>query len=257
MLVHDTLNHMLRVYKTNNVLIEYTTNCNLRCSYCSVSQPDWPGMDLDQNLADEITQAVIKRSPQYAVIHGHGETTIVKGWERHAKAFFDAGISVNICSNLAKTYTDEEITTLSRLRRLTVSIDTIDPELFRKLRRGGNVEKVLSNLSRIQTEARGRGKEISVGFSIVCSDKSVWGLYDLVKRGTEMGVLAFTFCNLGVLATPEGGLETKHVSEMSVYDCHKILKMFAEIKMLCEQNNRIFDMKSGIVDTIRAKINDK
>ena len=72
-----------------------------------------------------------------------------------------------------------------------------------------------------------------------------------------MGVLAFTFCNLGVLATPEGGLETKHVSEMSVYDCHKILKMFAEIKMLCEQNNRIFDMKSGIVDTIRAKINDK
>lgn len=252
----DVPEELLRVDRSNNILIEYTTNCNLRCSYCAVSQPNWPGRDLDPKFAEFITKAVINRKPKYVVIHGHGETTIIDGWEKYAEQLFKAGIGVNICSNLAKTYSDEEITTLSKLNHLTVSIDTIDPALFRKLRRGGDVRQVLFNLFKIITEAKNHDRPLDISWSIVCSDKTVWGLHELVKHGIQMGVRAFTFCNLGVLPTPEGALETKHVSELPVEDCKKAITMFEAIEQLCEQHDCIYDMKAGIIDTLRAKAND-
>lgn len=242
---------LLTVHKTNNILIEYTTNCNLRCSYCAVSQLYWDGKDLE--AADMVTQAAIARQPKVAVIHGHGETTTIKGWEKYAEAFHDAGIAVNICSNLSKTYSDREIEEFSKLQHLTVSIDTIDPELFQKLRRGGSLEQVLSNLNKIQEAIRSRGKEIDISWSIVCTDKNVWGLLDLVKHGIELGITAFTFCNLGTMPTPKGGLETNHVSEFSADDCRKVIDMFLHIEIVCVRSNTIFDMKDGLIDTLRAK----
>jgi len=245
---------LLTSHKLSCVMIEYTTNCNMRCSYCSVSKSTWVGIDLEKGLSNRITQQVIDRNPDIVNMHGHGETTIIKGWEKQAQEFMEAGVGVGLCTNLAKKFSPEEMEVLSKIKHLTVSLDSVDIELFRKLRRGGDIRHVIYNLTKIQLLARKRGETLSISWSIVCCDKSIWGLVDLVEYGISLGVLGFTFCNLGASDVPEGATETKHVSELSVEDCMRAIVVFEKITILCNKNKCILDIKMGIIDTLNYKI---
>jgi hypothetical protein len=242
-------------HRSAAVMIEYTTGCNMRCSYCSVSKEGWVSKDLDEDLANRIADEVIARQPDGVMIHGHGETTMLKGWEKKAQKFMDAGVQVSICTNLAKQYTLEELKVLAQLHHMTISLDTIDVQLFKKLRRGGDIRHVIYNMTRVQDLAKRMGKPMSsISWSCVCCDKSIWGLDDLVEYGISLGVNGFTFCNLGASDVPDGGMETKHISELPVEDCKKALKVLERIQHLCRKHNKILDLKVGIIDTLKLKI---
>lgn len=246
---------LLTSHKSSAIMIEYTTGCNMRCSYCSVSKEGWIPKDLDEDLANKIASDVIQRQPSTVAIHGHGETTMLPDWEKKAKKFIDAGLRVSICTNLAKTYSREEMEVLASLTHMTISLDTIDVMLFKKLRRGGDIRHVIYNMTRIQDIAQRLGKQsLSVSWSIVCCDKSIWGLADLVEYGISLGVHGFTFCNLGVSDVPKGGMETKHVSELPIEECKKALRIFERIERLCKNSKSALDLKVGIIDTLKLKI---
>lgn len=235
------------------VMVEYTSNCNLRCAYCAVSGPNWIGKDLPQPMADRITQQIIKMKTKLAVIHGHGETTMIEGWEKHARQLADAGVALSICSNLAKIYTDDELLTLAKFKHLAVSLDTVDVALFKKLRRGGDVRHVIFNMARIRAIAKRIKNPISISWSIVCCDKTIWGLEELVELGISLGVNAFTFCNLSDHDTPVGAIETSHISELTQDECRKALDVFTNIKKMCELNRCKYDPKAGLIDTLTQK----
>lgn len=248
--IHD----FLRVHKSFHIMVEFTTNCNLRCTYCAVSGADWKHENLDKDLLAKVIPEILERKPYIVNIHGHGETTIVKDWHIYARDLIEAGVGVGLCSNLAKKFTDEELDVLSRIMHLTVSLDTVDPKLFEKLRRGTTLQQVLSNLETIQDLALRRGKKLHVSWSIVCCDLTVWGLVDLVKLGISMGVVGFTFCNLGVIDTPKGGTDVRHVSELDVNECKQVLRLLDEVWDLCKENNCTCDVKPGIIATLKHKI---
>jgi len=248
------IDEMLEVKNLYHVMIEITTDCNMRCSYCLVSQPSWQFLTLNSGLAHRLIDEIKALEPFVVHIHGHGETTMIDGWCDYADKLFDAGIGVSICTNLSKTYDDREIDFLSRMTGVTVSLDTIDVELFSKLRRGGDIRNVLYNLIRVATRARVMGRDPKISWSIVVCDKSMMGLLDLVHCGIGLGIHAMTFCNLGVGPTPKGALEVQHVAEMPVDDCKRALEIFTEIEAHCLQNGIVCDIKQGILDSLNHKI---
>lgn len=248
----DDLN-LLISNRSSIVMIEYTSNCNLKCAYCAVSGPNWVGKDLPQPMADRITQQIIKMGTKLAVMHGHGETTMLDGWERHARQLSDAGIALSICSNLAKVYSQDELLTLAKFKHLAVSLDTVDVSLFKKLRRGGDVRHVIFNMARIRALAMKIRNPINISWSIVCCDKTIWGLEELVDLGISLGVKAFTFCNLSDHDTPNGAIETTHISELTHDECRKALDVFTNIRAMCELNHCKYDPKAGLIDTLTKK----
>jgi hypothetical protein len=240
--------------KTWELMIEYTTACNLKCSYCAVSSPSWRSLNLDETLADQITKQVIDRQPAVVTIHGHGETTILPGWEQKAEQFIRAGLKVSICTNLCKLYTERELQALASLDHLTVSIDTLDVQLFKKLRKGGDIRHLVYNLTRIINISKKHGYNLTTSWSIVCCDQSIWGLIDLIEYGISLGVDGFTLCNLGVTEVADGAIETNHISELDIQDCHDALTILNRVKHLCDMNNRHIDIKAGIYDTLKIRI---
>jgi MoaA/NifB/PqqE/SkfB family radical SAM enzyme len=187
-------------------------------------------------------------------LHGHGETTIVKGWEDYALNLVNNGIGTSLISNLNKQYDDNEILALSRLLHLAVSIDTLDPLLFSKLRRGGDLQHIIRNLMRIIATSKHHNPKLHLSFCMVVCDLTVYGLEQLVEFGLDIGVTGFTFCNLGVHETPAGALAVNHVSEMPSEDCIKALEIFLRIKNLCAKRNAVYDIKHGIIDSLKHKI---
>jgi uncharacterized radical SAM superfamily Fe-S cluster-containing enzyme len=52
--------------------IEFTTNCNLRCVYCAVSQPTYVGTDMETSDFDQILVTLKNRHVKSITVNGHG-----------------------------------------------------------------------------------------------------------------------------------------------------------------------------------------
>ena len=252
---------LLQTNKSSSIMIEYTTGCNMRCTYCSVSKESWVAEDLNEELANRISKEAITRKPDEIIIHGHGETTMLEGWEDKAQQFIDAKMNVSICTNLAKEYTLKELYVLAQLHNITISLDTIDIKLFKKLRSGGDIRHVIYNMTRIQDFAKRIGNNSlknrpSISWSIVCCDKTIGGLLDLIEYGISLGVDAFTICNLRASEAPEGKIPTKHVSEMNIDLCSAALAIMEQITERCKEKRKKLDIKPGIMDTLKLKVKD-
>jgi len=235
-------------------MVEYTSRCNLRCSYCKVSQRDWVGVDLSEDMATMVTNQIIKAAPNVVIMHGHGETTMLKNWVEHASYLERAGIKLSICSNLSKEYDEQELLALSKFAHIAVSIDTVNASLFKTLRRGADIYRVLYNIVRIKMIAASYDRQIFITWSIVCCDKTLPGLLELVRYGIELDINGFTFCNLTVYDNLSNDMNLIHISELSIDDCVRALDIFDQIKELCGNNNKVCQISAGIIDTIVQKL---
>ncbi len=245
---------MLLVGRTNEIMIEITTACNMRCSYCSVSHPAWQPKTMGPELVQRLITEIQPRKPTRVQVHGHGETTIVDGWCDYVEKLLHAGIPVSICTNLSKTYDDNEIDIFSRMANVTISLDTIEADLFRKLRRGGDIKNILYNLIRIIVRARSTRREPKISWSVVVCDHNIFKLLDLVYCGITLGINAITFCNLAIEVIPNVAIKLQHIAEMSIEDCKRALSVFTEITIQCLQNGIVCDIKPGIIDSLNYKI---
>ena len=145
---------MLSSKKTRIIHIEFTSKCNLRCIYCAINQNGYVFHSLSPETIEEIVQLIILRRVDVVSVNGHGETTTFPGWHRYCDKLIEHKIPLHIISNLTLSFSDEEIDTLSRFRDIEVSCDTADPELFARIRRGGTLKSLESNIRRIQGNAR-------------------------------------------------------------------------------------------------------
>lgn len=254
--ISEEIEPLLYTNRTESAMIEFTRACNLKCTYCAVSQKHWKPTTLDFSKVSfqDILQSLTKRKTKTAIIHGHGETTIVKGWENYAKQIKDKGIGLVTCTNLAKKYTESELELLAEFVGLTVSLDTLDPDLFRRLRRNGEISVVLANQAEIQKRALAKGNKITWVWSIVVIDLTIDGLFDLVKKGVEMGVQTFCLCNLTEMPTPEGGTPVRHLNKLPKPKARKAMDILNRIEQLCKANNRVFDPKAGLIETLKRTL---
>lgn len=256
MLISEDIEPLLYTNRTESAMIEFTRACNLKCTYCAVSQAHWKAtkLDLEKISFDDILGSLKRRQTKTAIIHGHGETTIVKGWEDYARRIKKEGVGLVTCTNLSKQYTELELDTLSDFVGLTVSLDTLKPGLFKRLRRGGDIDLVLSNQREIQRRAEEKNRKITWVWSIVVVDLTIDSLIDLVKKGIEMGVQTFCLCNLTEMPTPKGGTPVRHLSKLPKPEARRALNILRQIEQMCKNHNRVFDPKAGLIETLERTL---
>lgn len=193
--VSGDVSHLLGI-RPDNVLLELSSRCNLRCIYCAVSQPDYVGLDLEldrQRIVDEI----VALGPLEFQISGHGETSLVKGWEQLAWALLERGVALTMISHLNKEMSEDEIAVLARLKFLTVSCDTPDADLYRKLRRGGRQERVTANIRRIMQLCERDGlPRTHVAINCTATHLAILGVPDLVEWAADLGCASVALTNL-------------------------------------------------------------
>jgi MoaA/NifB/PqqE/SkfB family radical SAM enzyme len=215
--------------------IELTSRCNLRCSYCTLSHPDYRGSDTELG-SSEILHLCRELKPKLVAISDHGESTIFPNWSAYCRQILENGFSVVMTSNLTKTFSKEEIDTLSRIRVL-VSIDSLDPLIFRKLRGGSEVEKVLKNVKAVITEAKEKNRDLMMGWRTVVSDQTIFGVVDLVRHGLDLGVKEFYFNHLQKMAICESPDSPIHLLNMHPEEQERVVLVLEQVQELLEDAN--------------------
>lgn len=132
-----------------------TNRCNLRCIYCNQSvladENPYFKMDFPEEEILDCLESFAARGMKYLETGVFGEVTIHSGWcdtfslfhQRHPE------VKLALTTNLCRKYSDKAIELLAEHEVLRVSIETLDPELFARIRVNGRLELLLENLERI------------------------------------------------------------------------------------------------------------
>lgn len=231
-----SIEDLLTPATTETVYLELTSRCNLRCTYCAVSQPTYDGSDLPLERFDGFLEEMRQRRVQIIVMNGHGESSIVTGWEALADRLADAGFRLHITTNLAKRLTPAEISVLSRFEKIYISLDTVDPELCASLRRGARLDAIFDNLAAIRKHAAERRRKPEIGVSVVVSDQSAPGLPALIQEMWSRGATVFRFGDLAEYPPIEGALTARHLSALSSTELTAISATFRDAIARLERN---------------------
>lgn len=177
------------------VFIELTTDCNLRCTYCTVTAEGYLGMDLREDHIDSVLRMTRTLPPTTAVsLNGHGELTIHPGWSRLCEGLLDQGFRPFILTNMARAFSDEEVALMSRLSVIQISLDSADATMMRRIRKAITPDRILKTVERIRAAAQGTPPAFCISAGIY--DPSIWTLPEFADWIVENGFLDVTFWNL-------------------------------------------------------------
>ncbi len=243
------------------VLFEATTGCNLRCTYCAVSAPSYRASNFDFTGIDDIVQSMASANVRTVQLSGHGETTVLPGWDRYCQLFFDRGIALCITSNFSKIFVDSEIDVLARMDWITVSIDTIDRELLMAIRRKVDLRTIIYNLQSIRLRALRKYHRLPIfNWQCTLSDQVVWGLPDWVQMGLLNGVTKFTLGNLveqsevAQTISTEGLSVPRHIARLDRNDLIKACALIREASLIARDGGGKLNLQPGIAEGVFVRL---
>ncbi len=182
------------------VFLELTTGCNLRCSYCALSLPDYLGEDMDADLIEKVLAYLSAWQIPVASINVHGETTRLDRWQEIANRLFASGTKLHVISNFSRAFGLDEVTTLSHFSGIRVSVDSFDRRRLRQLRSGTDPRIVVDNLMRIRTQALLDGRPPpEFGLNCVITETSLETLKALTATAAQLGIKDLMLHNAAVL----------------------------------------------------------
>jgi len=144
-----------------NLRVSLTAACNYACSYCV---PDGKRLVAAQ---DELTAEALTRGVAYLIETAGIERLRITGGEPLVSPRLDAFLAGVARLDLEDITLTTNGQLLSRklpqllaagIRRLNVSLDTLDPQAFRRIARGGDLASVLAGMQ----QARDMGMQIKV-----------------------------------------------------------------------------------------------
>lgn len=240
---------------TNHAFVEFTTGCNLKCVYCESRQAGYKTMDLDLSRFEDILGDLKTRKVSLVSVHGHGETTIVNQWYNYCERLLEQGMRLDITTNLAKPLSHDEARILSRFAWINVSCDTVDTELFKQLRRGADIRTIIRNMRVIREEALARGRRLpDFGWSVVVSDKTVFGLPDLAAFGLAQDVRRFTFCNLVEYPSLDDGFSVRPIARLSEKELGRVPGLIRHVSETIRRHGAECEIQEPLIDSLNAPL---
>lgn len=166
--------------------ISLTENCNLRCVYC---MPNWDSEDCFSKVRDELTEKeiveVVKLFSKLGIkkirLTG-GEPLLRKDLEEIIKNISAIEGIKEICITTNGLLLSEKIDKLYKngLNRINISLDTLNPEEYKKITRGGELKKVLQGIK----QARDLNIQVKVN-SVITNSVNTDSIKELVKLTVE------------------------------------------------------------------------
>jgi MoaA/NifB/PqqE/SkfB family radical SAM enzyme len=203
---------------TKSVNLEVTSRCNLRCTYCTVSQPDYVGHDMDEGHEARICEELKPRNVEMVCLNGHGETTMIPGWPDRLKGFIDA-FPVGMTSNFSRPLTDPELRAFARFKSVNMSLDSADSKVMREVRRRVGLDVMLDNLERLRATAREMGvKGPDVYLFVTVYDRNVLELEALARLAVSLRVTGVQFVTLMKHPDVEGSGNVRPVNSLDAAD---------------------------------------
>jgi MoaA/NifB/PqqE/SkfB family radical SAM enzyme len=176
----------------HGVMVEYTSKCNLRCKYCTKSNPgddQIPGRDMDmssQTLGAVLDCLAVSRF-QEILLAGTGESTFHPNWLEDFPKLIRAGKSANpachihVNSNFAIKYEDAHWAVLAQLDGIVISIDTIDRDLTREVRAKSDLGLIIYNIIRFKAYCDTRSLKFPViSVNVTLYQNAAAGLPELI-----------------------------------------------------------------------------
>ncbi|MFA7240628.1 MAG: radical SAM/SPASM domain-containing protein [Sulfuricellaceae bacterium] len=170
------------------LFIELTSNCNLRCRHCAINLPGYIARDMASRHVDQVVAFVERTAVPVVSVNAHGETTQFNNWVETCERLRAAGAQLNIVSNFARYFNEREVAALAAFEGIRISLESVDRDLLRDLRRHVDLRIVLHNLTRIRAHALVEYGRIPLfGINCVVSDLNVLALPDVAAFAAANG----------------------------------------------------------------------
>ena len=181
-----------------HVQLEPTNLCNQRCIFC----PRNTHMDAALGVMTfENFKKVYKQIPNIGdlQLNGLGEPLLNKEIFKMIQYANDKGSNVTLTSN-CELMTEEKAEKLvkSGLNLLKISMDTIDPEVYSKIRKG-NLDKALAGIKRVVAAKKKLGsRRPIIWFNSIIMKDNYKNMLDIVKLGSDLGIDSVRFKPINV-----------------------------------------------------------
>jgi molybdenum cofactor biosynthesis enzyme MoaA len=238
---------------TRSVNLELTSNCNLRCTYCPVSQPDYAGKDMGPELVDRMFAELETRKVEMVCLNGHGETTMLPGWQQKVGDFVDH-FPVSMTTNLSKVYSEEELLTLARFKSINVSLDTADARLLKQVRRSVDLDRIVSNIALIRERAArigARGPNLHLFCTVY--DQNALKVEEFARLAVSLKAHAVQFTRLVKYRDVDGAHNVQPVSALSEADRHEAREAIDNARALLEKSGIAVTFWGNALETIRGE----
>jgi len=134
-----------------NIDIELSTTCNLKCPFCFLQKKDYKVKNKFMNLS--LAKEIIDTTSIYGVpaikFNWRGESTMhphfstILEYAKSKNTFFDLLVNTN------GNYNEKAVDGLMAATKVIFSLDSTKPNIYAKMRKGGDLLKVLSNINQL------------------------------------------------------------------------------------------------------------
>lgn len=141
------------------VLVELTSKCNLRCGMCPLPVLRRPYEDMDFALVEKAEREIHGLGLKLKWLHEMGEPLLYSRIDDAIRLFPEASISTN---GLVLTEEVGAKLLASPLRRLRISVDSINPKVYPLLRTGGDFDRLVDMTKKFLEQAKGHPIRIEI-----------------------------------------------------------------------------------------------
>ena len=144
---------------TAKILVELTNRCNLRCGMCPMNDLQRPDADMPWWLVEKVAGELREAGVTASWLYEMGDPLLYPRLPEAIELFPGASISTN-AGPLDRAYGRELLAT--SLRRIRLCIDTLDPEIYPVIRRGGSFDQVVGNIKAFLEESKGHDISVEI-----------------------------------------------------------------------------------------------
>ncbi|MDO8726223.1 MAG: radical SAM protein [Candidatus Methanoperedens sp.] len=163
------------------VIIDPTNICNCRCIICFRNYLEtFKPHELSEKNISKLSSFLGKATE--VSLMGTGESFLNKNFSSLAKMCKKQGLYTNLSTN--GTLLDKNLDVLQYIDALSISFDAGTKDLFERIRRGADFEKVMSNIRLVNTLS----KKPFIKFQVTVSKENLNDLPNIIQRANELGI---------------------------------------------------------------------
>jgi MoaA/NifB/PqqE/SkfB family radical SAM enzyme len=134
-------------------MLELTSRCNLRCGMCPMDVLTRPFEDAPWDMVEDVARQMRELGLPMKYLHEMGEPLLYKRLPEAIDLF--PGVCVSTNGTLLNEQWSKDILSTS-LAKLRICIDTLKPEVYPIVRKGGKFDAVVENIRRFLEMSKGK-----------------------------------------------------------------------------------------------------
>lgn len=139
--------------------LELTSKCNLRCGMCPLPVLRRPYEDMEWSLVERAEREIHGLGLKLKWLHEMGEPLLYPRVDDAIRLFPEASLSTNgllLTEEIGKRILD------AGLRRIRICVDSINPDVYPRLRTGGELPKLIELTRAFLDQAKGRPIRVEI-----------------------------------------------------------------------------------------------